>query len=60
MPDHIDEYLSRRSSSNNNLQSGAFSELLDIISEDLRLLFSPPKYGYGSKLYNLKIDLKDL
>lgn len=35
-------------------------ELISIPEEDLLLLFSPPKYGYGTKLYNLKVDVKDV
>lgn len=35
-------------------------ELFSVPEEDLRLLFSRPKYGYGSKLYNLKLDVKDV
>eukprot|EP01035_Chromulina_nebulosa_P017725 gene17725-23317_t len=36
------------------------SAIYSIGLQDLQLLISLPKYGYGTKLYNLKVDIKDL
>jgi hypothetical protein len=42
-----------------NIQDGSSGGLLDIPRGDLTLLLAPPVAGYGTKLHNLKIGLKD-
>lgn len=70
MPDNIDEStgasswpsvsLPLSSQANDSLGQSGIADLGEIVAEDLRLLVSPPRYGYGSRLHNLKVDLKDL
>lgn len=43
----------------NQLLQG-LSALLEVPLQDVSLLLSPPAAGYGSKLHNLKIDLKEV
>jgi hypothetical protein len=73
MPDNLDESagggssnpwpamtLPLSSQATDSLGQTGITDLGEIVAEDLRLLFSPPRYGYGSRLHNLKVDLKDL
>lgn len=44
----------------NRSSTAGVLELYNVVAEDLKLLRTSTKTNYGSKLYNLKVDLKDL